>query len=570
VPRFRPVFAALTGAAAMLASAMVCSPASASAAAISIYSAGPTDGNPGVLTVVATDGNNLQLTSMTVHIYSGSTDEYDVTDMAYTSGPGVSQTWTATAPIPQADLAPGTYTMTVDASDANETDTGITTPEPLAFVYRTTITATPAPSSVSYNKTSVSISGQLTGIAPGSGSSAPVGLGGVPVYLRDLDSSDTTQIGTTQPDGSYTAQAQLASTDDQYIVMVQDSSTVGNSGVPLAVTWIADPTRVSASVSPEDFTYGSSATATLTGTAEYESGKTWLPLQDYSIYVNAGATVDYVTTDAQGHFSWPFSPSDGTEWNVLAGGGDQLQQSQADGSIHVAMPLTFTSFSASLSPAARLTVHGCVKATVSGSFAPQGHMTIQYAASPKGPWKYLGRVSLTEAGSSSCDGDNHSYVSGSVPVRTTRAYYRARYPANPDYQAVASRAVLRWKYATRIVSTKITPGRVSKGGKITVSGRVQQYNRRWRDYGKRRILIILKPKGSKTWYWIRKVTASASGHFSATLKDPVSATWSAEFAGNTTHFAAAGKTRYVPVAGSKVSSAAIVMHRIPLHDLNPG
>jgi hypothetical protein len=549
---------------------MVCLPASASAAAaISIYSAGPTSGDPGVLTVVALDGSNLQLTSMTVHLYSGSTDVYDVTDMAYVSGPGSFQTWTATAPIPQSGLAPGTYTMTVDATDANETDTGLTTPDPLAFVYRTTITATPAPSSVSYNDTGVTISGKFTGVTPGSGSSAPVGLGGVPVYLYDLDSDVTTQIATTQPDGSYTGQVQLASTDDQYIVRVQNSPTIGSSGVPLAVTWVADATRVSASVSPEDFIYGSSATATMTGTAEYKSGATWLPLADYRTYVSDGGTVDYVTTDAQGHFSWTFSPSDGTLWDVQPGGGNQLQGSQAYGWIHVAMPLTFTSFSASLSPAARLTVHGCVKATVSGSFAPQGHMNIQYASSPKGPWKYLGRVSLTEAGSTSCDGDNHSYVSGSVAVKTTRAYYRARYPANPDYQAVASRAVLRWKYATRITSMKVSPGRVSKGGKITVSGRLQQYNRRWRDYGKRRILIILKPKGSKTWYWIKKVTASAGGHFSATFKDPVSATWSAEFAGNSTHFASAGKTRWVPVSGSKVSRAVIGLHRIPLHALNP-
>lgn len=47
------------------------------------------------------------------------------------------------------------------------------------------------------------------------------------------------------------------------------------------------------------------------------------------------------------------------------------------------------------------------------------------------------------------------------------------------------------------------------------------------------IRIDLHPKGGNgTWYWIVKVKTNSKGQFSATFKDPVSATWEAVFEGN--------------------------------------
>jgi hypothetical protein len=52
------------------------------------------------------------------------------------------------------------------------------------------------------------------------------------------------------------------------------------------------------------------------------------------------------------------------------------------------------------------------------------------------------------------------------------------------------------------------------------------------------VLIILRPHGSGTWYWIAKSRTNSAGRFSATFTDPVSATWSAEYTGNSTHLGA--------------------------------
>ncbi|HEX9031765.1 MAG TPA: hypothetical protein VF834_07940, partial [Streptosporangiaceae bacterium] len=56
------------------------------------------------------------------------------------------------------------------------------------------------------------------------------------------------------------------------------------------------------------------------------------------------------------------------------------------------------------------------------------------------------------------------------------------------------------------------------------------------------------PKGSTMWFWIVKVLTNSTGHFTATFKDPVSATWSADYLGDSTHYASGGRLVYVSVS----------------------
>jgi hypothetical protein len=61
------------------------------------------------------------------------------------------------------------------------------------------------------------------------------------------------------------------------------------------------------------------------------------------------------------------------------------------------------------------------------------------------------------------------------------------------------------------------------------------------------VYVILRPKGSSTWYYIVSATTNSQGRFSATFTDPVTATWSAEFFGNSTHLATLAATAFVTV-----------------------
>src|SRR4029077_9275610 len=89
--------------------------ASAQPPNISIISAQPdSNGDPYDLTVTADDGNGLQISAMTAHVFdSGNNDVADPV-MQYSSGPAGNQIWTPVTPIPQSALPPGTYTVTVD------------------------------------------------------------------------------------------------------------------------------------------------------------------------------------------------------------------------------------------------------------------------------------------------------------------------------------------------------------------------------------------------------------------------------------------------------------------------
>ena len=199
-------------------------------------------------------------------------------------------------------------------------------------------------------------------------------------------------------------------------------------------------------------------------------------------------------------------------------------------------------FAATLNPDWRVSVHGCLslRDRVPGSVPSLAGLTIQYAAGPNGPWRPLG--GLAKHASLGC-GHGGLAFSGVLPARLNYAYYRATYAGGTDkagtgYLGSVSGKVLAWKYGDRISSFAISKRTVAKGGKLTVSGQLRYYSGTWRNHAGQEVLIILRPHGSGTWYWIAKSKTDAAGKFSATFTDPVSATWSAEYTGNSANLAA--------------------------------
>jgi len=556
--RLRSCLTAVIALSATMLTTFLVAGAASAAANITITQAGPTDSDPYVLTVVADDANNLQLTSMTAYLSSGATS-VTVSNLQYVSGPASAQTWTATAPVPQADLPPGTYTVTVDAVDADESDTGLAAPAPFSFSWTTNVTATATPSVLTYNETTTTISGQVTGDVPGSSYPEPVGLAGVPVYVN-LVNGDAgpwdEQIGTTESDGSFSGSVQLPSADGEYTVTVGATATMDAGGTSLATTWEADAVELTGvTVTPQDFTYGANGVATVTGTLDYQDSVTgWQPLAGETIVMDAGPSdVQYITSNAKGQFTWTFTPdTDGTGWSIEAGGGNLLGVAQASGTVFDAVPVSLSSFSATLSPEAEVTAHACAVVSAPGFTAPQSYLDVQYASKPGGPWTYLGRVHLDQSQApSSCAGSTRSYFSGTVRARLASAYYRVFLPGSTSFQAHGSMSVHLSKYLTRIISVSVSPRSVAHGGRMTVHGRLQQYkDGRWRDFAHQQVLIVVKPKGSKVWYWLRKVKTNSSGYFSSRFVDPVSGDWTAAYDGSRTDFASSGSIHYVTLKGS--------------------
>ena len=208
----------------------------------------------------------------------------------------------------------------------------------------------------------------------------------------------------------------------------------------------------------------------------------------------------------------------------------------------VKLPTVVSGFAATLSQDWRVSFHGCLalRDGVPGSVPSLAGLTIQYAADRNGPWRPLG--GLAKQTSPGC-GHGGLAFSGVLPARLNYAYYRATYAGGTDkagtgYLGSVSGRVLAWKYGDRISSFAISKRAVAKGGKLTVSGQLRYYSGTWRNHAGQQVLIILRPHGSGTWYWIAKSKTNSAGKFSATFSDPVSATWSAEYTGDSTHLGA--------------------------------
>jgi hypothetical protein len=548
------LFAIAAGLAAMA------SPASADDGNITVISAGPTGSNPAQLTVEIDDQNpGAYVTSLTVQLTNTVTSsQVTIQPDAWTypdSGDPADQAVVMTSPIGAGSgpgqLPPGTYSMTVTATDStDDTDSGLPAGT-LAFTWTDpmlTASATP----VSYGQAQT-VSGALTGVMPGDMSGTQSGIGGEPVYLIDTGTSQSQQIAMTASDGSYSAQVRLGT--DSYVVTVNPDPAGGvpsASSPPFTPAVTVDPTRLeSVAIRPPDLVYGK-APGIMTGTAQYNGGSGWVSLGDSSVQITVGqARPVTVPTSANGSFSYTVPTTEGTSWRVAAGGTPLLDQSEAAGRVHIAVPVSVGVFGATLTTLGIIDASGCVRVTVP-HFSPPGPGTrieIQYAERRSGPWKTLGWLPIGTAASKSCQGAADAYFSGALTARLASAYYRADYPGDINFEHALSRAVRAWKYVTEVSSLRVSPRSVRHGGKITVSGRLRQYVRSWTDYARQQVLIILRPRGSRYWYWIYKVTTNSAGWFSKKFTDPTSATWSAEYQGNQTHLASVGASWYVPVHG---------------------
>jgi hypothetical protein len=180
----------------------------------------------------------------------------------------------------------------------------------------------------------------------------------------------------------------------------------------------------------------------------------------------------------------------------------------------------------------------------------------------------LGKMFPSSVSSGYCPGVltwRHSFR-----VKLANAYYRARVISTPDLQAAVSAPLHRWKYLTRIRSLTVSSRHVPHGGRLTVSGRLQQHVGTWKPYAHRIVLIVLRPAGQRQWFWIKKVRTRSTGRFSSTFTDPTSATWSAVYQGDKTHFAGGGRLIFVSTsvvmageAGHWLKFAGPQPHRLP-------
>lgn len=465
-------------------------------------------------------------------------------------GPQSSGIWTATDPIPwgsgAGELPLGVYSIQVTASDQGTTVTGVAAGT-LRLLIQPSLTMTASPTTVDWAHRSVTFSGLVTGVYPDGGTSP---VQGAIVTVSPLGTSGSGFTATSGADGTYSVTENVTGWEWQ-------ASVTGGPGVDTTtnteqiqdLTVVPDKVKLTAAVARKDVNYGQSDK--VTGTVLFKSGSTWQPLSDFPVTVEGtrpGNGARTPITNAAGHFTATLAHLKLSDsWTVSAGEFNAyFTGASTSENISVNWPAKITRVSERLSPFGVVSVSGCIvyKVPNASDFQSTAPLFVDYAAKPQGPWHVLGRIRSSWNGTQMCPVIGANWT-GHFAARLANAWYRERIAAATGIEAATSKPVHLWKYLTRVEDFHVSARTVAKGGSLTVSGQLQENTGRWRTLSHQVVLIVLRPKGKKTWYWIAKPHTTASGHFSATFTDPVSATWSATFEGGSRFFASGGPRVFV-------------------------
>jgi hypothetical protein len=504
-------------------------------------------------TVVSVSGNAQQLTfvtesptadlpqGMTLELMQGAVDVYNQVLRPLPSHPDPNDpsltlsTWITSIPVGTLGPPLGTYSMTLTTSFADGGTDTVATGDTLPFLASSSVTLSAASTSLSYPNIATKLSGQVTLTNPDGTSDTdfPAGLevsiqsGGSAIGEAPVASDGTFSYSIT-PSAS-------ESVDAEVIGDATVEPSPSSPAVPLTVTSVTPTLKLK--VNPVTETYGKAAA--VSGTLTYGSASAAVAGQH--VWVNTTNSSSGVlasgTTAANGSFSitLPERAVGGTLYVGSASAND-LTAVTVPLTLKVVHPTTISSFKTTLNQYWGLSVSGCLGFPAGDKTERIVHtsgLTVEYA-SPGGSWKKLGVINGNEA-DHAC-GTGGIEFSGSYRAPLNYASYRVVYAGTTgatSYATTNGNAVLAWRYDDRITDYKVSPTTVNAGGKLTIKGTLQYYYSGWHNYGGQTIVIYLHPKGSNpTWYWLVKIKTNAKGQFSATFKDPVSATWQAVFEGN--------------------------------------
>jgi hypothetical protein len=397
------------------------------------------------------------------------------------------------------------------------------------------------------------LSGTVTTFDPATGTTAPAAAGltvkvGYQVY-RDGNWVSPSLTATTGADGSFSATVTPGGHPLYGTAAVvdpgADTEVAPASGLPeLAV--VQTRYRISAKASAARVYKGKAFTES--GTVEQLTKDGWKPLPDAPVvtatrepdttYNTVSGLIGSGSSNASGAFSYAAAPTATTTHYTFVRPSAYLTVTEpAQDSVTVPRTATFSKVTASLD--------AYKVVTAKGRLAPYNEcedekVQLQYSANGSSGWKTLA--------SAEANFDNSfSYCTFSVKaVGRVTGYYRVKHDESYDLLAVASGGLKRSRIETRITGFDMTPNRPALNGKLTAKG-VLQYKSggKWKAYKGGRIVLVLKPKGDSSWYWVVKGTTDSKGRFSLKTKAYEDGTWATYLNPDSKHFYSESKTEYV-------------------------
>jgi hypothetical protein len=290
------------------------------------------------------------------------------------------------------------------------------------------------------------------------------------------------------------------------------------------------------------------STDKLSGVASYVSAGSPQPLANTTLSITSPSSFNWpaisatVTTAADGSFSYvtpeiPLAVSS-VAFTVSSAATTNLDAGQLSLTLPVNQAAQVSFFTGTISVHRVLQFSACGGIPEPEADSPLvGPLEYQYSRTAHGPWKALGNGTRTNV---SCEGSLGGTYPGKFTAPLTNAYYRAYAPAVPGQMSAASKVIHLRRNSTRITDFSITPRRVRRGGKVTVSGLLWQQNGRWRRDARQLVVIEYQYK-NKTYTLKHRLTTNSSGRFRGVFAVPRTAAWLAVYNGSKTEFATASK-----------------------------
>jgi len=422
--------------------------------------------------------------------------------------------------------------------------------QPAGTAAASTITLALSPATVDYGHQNVTASGTVTT------SAGPVADATVTVSYVDIDQQSAQVSLTTGTNGSYSGTIPDPETAAQTVTasVVGTSSTVSE---PLGFT--TDAVTITASFAQPSV--NANSTDTLSGVATYTApGGTSQPLANSPLSVSFTESGDFhysfsatVETAADGSFSYVTPAIYLAEQSATASVSSAATAYLDAGQLSVTIPINqaaqFDYFSATVSPERVLQFVACAGLPEPLANSPLiGPVDFQYSTGPNGPWKTLGTAKSEAYNPGDCSSgqDLDGTYTGKFTAPLANAYYRAYAPAVPGQTSAVSQVIHLHRDPTKITGFTITPRKVRRGGKVTVSGRLWRLKGTWLPDARAQIVIEFRYKG-KTYTLTHRLTTGSSGRFHGTFPVPHTAAWLALYRGGGSDFGVTSKAITVKV-----------------------
>ncbi len=540
--------------------------AQAPADVIVITAAGSPASDAGELAITFDSTTPIVPSSIEAALYApgASIPTLTVTDFTQTSGSTTSggvSTWTVTSPISQEQLALGTYSITVQASDTGGGSVTVPDAGALAFVIYPTVTLSVSPTTFSYGQT-VTLSGTDTGLYPG-GTTAPV----VGQQITTLGTLST----TTDASGDFSFTVQAGVGQGEYLALGDDvdanpdATTAQAFSNLVTPTVVADPVQLTYMLSPSPVSFDQALT--ISGNLSFESGSTWLPIPATALTLQQEGNCDdgngcpsWTTETSGGNFilpsfqvTWPahyglsgdlpggsYSDWFSMTWPVLQITPDHLpvgdyldgQWPSAPGSFIRSTRTKQVVFSACVAVADP----GYGNGVYDPDPAPFPNVTVEYSPTAAGPWHVLatGKSSAVKLQENPIPGG--CYTGSAKRPGPASYYYQAITPADTAYLAGYSAPVQATQPAQSEVSyLDVTPTKVKAGQPVSVSGQLT-FSSKNDEQKTQWVRIYFQAAGTKTWRLEKKFRAGYLDTFDVDLKLPTSGKLEVRYLGDPYNF----------------------------------